>query len=196
MNSRSDEDFELELRSIPGVVAVSVERDGAGVAFAVTLHDAGTQHQRTETLAKQVLSFYYPQAKLKVEPISLAAEKSHRPPRVIIERADLLEGDADAEVRLAWAGASGLGRAGSGPLIGGAQATLDALRDLGLDVPFSLMSATAIPLSNSWPVVVVLRSAQSKAELMGIAHAPDQVWSAARATLDALNRFLESQTTP
>jgi len=196
VNSRSDEDFELELRSIPGVVGISVERDGAGVAFAVTLHDAGTQHQRTEVLGRQILNFYYPQAKLMVEPISLVSQKSQRPPRIIIERADQFEGDAGAEVRLAWSGARGLGRAGSGPLIGGAQATIEALRDLGLEVPFMLMSATAIPLSNSWPVVVVLRSAQSRAELMGIAHAPDQVWSAARATLDALNRYLESQVSP
>ena len=103
MNSRSDEDFELELRSIPGVVAVAVERDDAGLAFSVTLHDAGTQHQRTETLAKQILSFYYPQAKLKVEPLALVSEQSHRPPRVIIERADALE-DGGAEVRLTWTG--------------------------------------------------------------------------------------------
>ncbi len=196
MNSRSDEDFELELRSIPGVIAVSVARDDAGVASSVTLHDAGTQHGRTETLARQILSFYYPRAALLVEPIALLSEKSHRSVRVVIERADVLKGDAGAEVRLQWAGETGVGQAGSGPLIGGAQATLEALRDLGLEVPYTLMSATAVPLSNSWPIIVVLRSIASRAELMGIAHGPDEVWSAARATLDALNRYLESQTAP
>ncbi|MDE3044170.1 MAG: hypothetical protein KGJ10_05025 [Acidobacteriota bacterium] len=195
MNSRSDEDFELELRSIPSVVAVSVERDELGAANVVTLHDAGTQLARTETLARQVLSFYYPQAKLIIEPIALSAQMNHRPPRVIIERADVTPGDAGAEVRLTCNGATGTGRAGSGPLIGGAQATLDALRDLGMEVPYSLMSASAVPLSNSWPVIVVLRSNVSRAELMGIAHAPDEIWSAARATLNALNRYLDSRIT-
>lgn len=108
----------------------------------------------------------------------------------------MLPGDAGAEVRLQWAGATGVGRAGSGPLIDGAQATLEALRDLGLEVPYTLMSATAVPLSNSWPIVVVLRSIASRAERMGIAHTPQEVWSAACATIDALNRYLESQTAP
>ena len=195
MNSRSDEDFELELRSIPGVVSIAVARNDAGATSRVTLHDAGTQHGRTETLARQIMSFYYPKADLVVESIALAGEQSHRPARVIIERADAQSGDVGAEVRLNFEGASGVGRAGSGPLIGGAQATLAALRDLGLEVPYTLMSATAVPLSNSWPIIVVLRSVASRAQLMGIAHAPDEVWSAARATLDALNRYLESQTT-
>jgi hypothetical protein len=116
------------------------------------------------------------------------------------------EFDADtgaSEVRLARADAVGIGRASVGALAGGAQATLAALADLGLEVPYYLVSAERAHTVPGEPVVVVLapvRSAASRAagslpplaERIGVATGDAESAAASRATLNALNRFLSA----
>jgi hypothetical protein len=95
-----------------------------------------------------------------------------------------------SEVRLAFGGRIGVGRAGSGPLIGGAEATLAALRDLGNVIPFYLMGVTKVNTVIGCSVIVALRSFSANDDRMGIALAHDDLLAAAKSTLDALNRYL------
>ncbi len=75
-------------------------------------------------------------------------------------------------------------------MIGGADATLAALRELGLEVPFSLLSVNSVSLMNRWPVIVTLRSTRNESDRMGIALAEGELLSSVKSTLNALNRFL------
>jgi hypothetical protein len=95
-------------------------------------------------------------------------------------------------VRLSFNGRLGVGRAGSGPLIGGAEATLAALRDLGYDIPYSLMTVTNVTNGRDWPVIVTLRSHSNDDDRFGIARNDDDLIGAVKATLNSLNRFVST----
>jgi hypothetical protein len=107
-----------------------------------------------------------------------------------------------SEVSLALGSTRGTGRATAGPLAGGAQATLNALRALSVDVPFYLVSAERAHAVPGEPVVVVLSPRRTGAEAtdgegggwpverLGVANGTEDVEAASRATLGALNRHL------
>jgi hypothetical protein len=106
-----------------------------------------------------------------------------------------------SQVDLAYGTARGSGRATAGPLAGGAQATLEALEALGLDVPFYVVSAERAAGIMGEPVVVVVAPRRSEGDRtatpgrrqpsrIGAAEGSEPVEAASRATLAALNRFL------
>ena len=142
--------------------------------------------------AIQVASLYYPDAAVILEETRAARPTGAGSPaaRIALEAAEFNEDDGVSEVRLSFAGRVGVGRAGSGPLIGGAEATLDALRDLGNVIPFYLMGVTKVDTMIGCSVIVALRSLAANDDRMGIALAQDDLLAAAKATLDALNRYL------
>ena len=144
--------------------------------------------------ATQIASLYYPEAAVVVEDANRALVDLQRGegPRVALIRADYDTSDGFCEVQLSVDGRTGIGRAGSGPLIGGAEATLSALRDLGYDVPYSPMTVTNVTNGRDWPVIVTLRSLANDADRFGIARSEDDLVSAVKATLDSLNRFLSA----
>jgi hypothetical protein len=191
MMSRTEEDFELELRSLPGVMNVGISHRDNGDVDVVTLIVSGQDSTQTRNAASQIGTLYYPDAVVIVDDVKTAlAPHEGDGPRVALVRAEFNASDGVCEVQLSYAGRPGVGRAGSGPLIGGAQATLAALRDLGFTVPFSLMAVVNVATVNNWPVIVTLRSLTDDAYRFGIAESDEDLVSAARATLDALNRFL------
>lgn len=117
-------------------------------------------------------------------------------PRVALAHAAFDRDRRVTEVRLELGAASGTGRAPEGPLPGGAKATLTALTALGLDVPYTVVSAERVPMVPGEPVVVVLAprshtpgAPDGAGQRMGIA-AGDDAEAASRATLGALNRGL------
>ena len=190
MTSRIEEDFELELRSLPGVVNVAVDRDGEGSVAAVTLVVLGPDVAETEQVARQVTSLYFPIAHVRVEDASGAVQPTSPDESRIV----LVDAAPDAttgviRVELSHGGRRGFGWSRNGALIGGAEATLLALAELGYDFPFVLHSVAPFAANRSWPVVVTLRSVSDGSERYGIARAEDETLAAARATLDALNRF-------
>jgi hypothetical protein len=189
--SPTEEDFELELRSLPGVLNVGISHRASGDVDAVKLVIHGQDCAAIKTIASQIASLYYPDATVSVEDASQAvtghiAETS----RVALVRADFNADDGICEVQLSYDGRTGLGRAGSGQLFGGAEATLTALRDLGFDVPFYLLAAVSVATVRGWPVIVTLRSPTSDRDMLGIAQSERDLVSSSMATLDALNRFL------
>jgi hypothetical protein len=191
--SPTEEDFELELRSLPGVLNVGISHRESGDVDAVKLVIHGQDCAAIKTLASQIASLYYPDATVSVEDASqvVPANGAVRP-RVALVRADFNAEDGVCEVQLSYEGRTGLGRAGSGQLFGGAEATLTALRDLGFDVPYYLLAAVSVATVRGWPVIVTLRSPSSDRDMLGIAQSERDLVSASMATLDALNRFLSN----
>ncbi len=117
--------------------------------------------------------------------------------RVVLLGASFDVAHGTSEVSLAFGAARGTGRAPAGPLAGGAQATLNALSALGVDVPFYLVSAERAHGVPGQPVVVALAPKRTGAEpgagaveRLGVASDPEDVAAASRATLGALNRHL------
>jgi hypothetical protein len=193
MMTPSEEDFELELRSLPGVLNVGVAHKENGDVEEVTLFVRGQDPDSVRNVALQVASLYYPSAAVTVEdanrsPVGRGAAAS----RVALTKTDFNMHDGVSEVHLSIAGRVGVGRSGSGPLVGGAEATLIALRELGYEIPFFLVSVNTITTVRGWPVLVALRSMSNAGDRIGIAQSEAEIESAAKATLDALNRYLSS----
>lgn len=193
MMSTTEEDFELELRSLPGVLNVALERNDADGVGSVTLLVYGPNAQETETVAQQIATLYFPQARIIVESANEELKPAAGSARVVLERAEFDVQGGGCEVELSFAGRHVVARTGSGPLIGGAEATLVALADLGFDIPFTLLSVTNVTALRSWPVIVALRSRESGDDRFGVAQADEDVIAAAKATLDALNRFAQAR---
>jgi hypothetical protein len=192
MTATFEEDFELELRSLPGVVNVGISHLENGEVNAVVLSVRNHDPEVVRESAVQVASLYYPNASVILEEASAPTIQGQGGPagRVALMMAEFNEHDGISEVHLTFGGRTGVGRAGSGPLIGGAEATLSALRDLGHVIPFYLMGVTKVDTVIGCSVIVALRSLSADDDRMGIACADVDLVSAARATLDALNRYV------
>jgi hypothetical protein len=191
MISSSEEDFELELRSLPGVMNVGITHLDNGDADTVTLFVRDQDPETVRDVARHVASLYYPDATVTVEDADQApAHHESDGPRVVLVSTDFNAKDGVSEVRLAAAGRVGFGLSSSGPLVGGAEATFAALRDLGYDIPCYLMAVTNVHTSTGWPVIVTFRSLADGSDRIGIAQADGDLVAAAKATLDALNRYL------
>jgi hypothetical protein len=191
MTSTIEEDFELELRSLPGVLSVGINHRESGEVDAVVLSVRNQDPESVRESAVQVASLYFPDADVILEEaVGVQPLRSEITARISLARAEFNEHDGMSEIHLGYAGRIGVGRAGSGPLIGGAEATLAALRDLGHVIPFYLMGVTQVDTVVGNSVIVALRSLSSDDDRMGIALAEDELASAAKATLDALNRYV------
>jgi hypothetical protein len=194
MISPTEEDFELELRALPGVVNVGFRYGDKGDVDAVSLVVNGDDAGPVRVVAKQIVSLYYPDATVSVEEMKPVASASRGTSsdagRVALVRAEFNSHDGFCEVHLNVNGRLGVGRSENGPLIGGAEATLDALRQLEFDVPFYLVGSVNVATVRGWPVIVTLRPRANEADRHGIAQAETELVSSAKATLNALNRYL------
>lgn len=195
MISPTEEDFELELRALPGVVNVGFRYSEKGDVDAVSLVVHSDDAGPVRVVAKQIVSLYYPNAtvnveEMKPEPAAARTGSSVDSGRVALVRAEFNSHEGFCEVHLNVNGRVGVGRSQNGPLIGGAEATLDALRQLDFDVPFYLVGSVNVATVRGWPVIVTLRPRANEADRHGIAQAETELVSSAKATLNALNRFL------
>ncbi len=190
MISSTEEDFELELRSLPGVLNVAVGHDERGDIDTVTLVVYGPNAPETHAVAHQIANLYFPGAEIVVEDANQAVRPVESLGRVQLVRAEFDAARGHCEVELQHRGRNGVGTVVSGALIGGASATLAALADLGYEVPFTLQSVTGVSVIRDWPVIVVLRPLGEGPDRYGVARSDDEFAAAAKATLDALNRYL------
>ena len=171
---------------------VGFERDEEGAVERVTLVTNASNREEITTVAEQISALYYPDARVVVDDVNRLTEATiggRGGARAALVRAECDVKDVACEVVLNFAGRLATGRAGSGPLIGGVEATLAALRQLGFEIPFTLLSVSHMIAVRNWPVVVVLRSTQGGQDRFGIAQSDNDVLAAARATLSALNRL-------
>ncbi len=191
MTSTIEEDFELELRSLPGVLNVGINHRESGEVDSVVLFIRNQDPEAVRESAAQVASLYYPDAAVVLEEATgEPSVRSGSAARIVLLRAEFNEHDGISEVQLTFAGRIGTGRSGSGPLIGGAEATLAALRDLGHVIPFYLMGVSQVDTVIGCSVIVAFRSLSNDDDRMGIARSAGDLVSAAKATLDALNRYI------
>lgn len=195
MMSPTEEDFELELRSLSGVMNVEIRHRENGDVDAVTLITHGQDPSALRVMATQIVNLYYTDASVIVEDASRAmAPREVQAERVALVRAEFHAETGNCEVELSFQGKMGFGRAGSGQLFGGAEATLSALRDLGYNLPFYLLTVISVATVRGWPVIVTMRPFSDGADMFGIAQADNDATSSAMATLDALNRFLSKES--
>ena len=194
-------ELELELRLLPGVVNVGTAADGAITVVALeappSLAEAVSRTARLHAL----------EATVTLVDLAAPSRGTGTRGRVALVRASFDLATGTAQVELAHGDRHGSGQAASGPVVGAVGATLIALADLGVHVPFYLLTAGP-PLSTavagpSPAVLVVLRPLGAPAsgdipavggDRMGVARGASEEEAAARATLAALNRFLSPDT--
>jgi hypothetical protein len=184
-----DEEFEFELRCLPGVTNVGLSTDPeSGEKLVIVARRQDVDQVRVE--APVIAGLYAPDLEIEVTSLNEGNEHSGRDDcdAVQLVKAEFNAVDGSAEVVLIYGGALGKARSASGALIGGAEATLDALRSLGHDLPVYLVGVTKVDTSPALPVVVTLRSLDSGEDHVGVGHTGEDVHSAATATLDALVR--------
>lgn len=181
--------LELELRQLTDVSAVMFDRRGdllrVDLLVGSALIDPGTE-QRAEEIARS-----YIEGPVRVAVGSLALQ----PYDGTIERVRLLQVLSShergaTEVVLWHRGSHSVGRVTVVGARGAAAATLQALRGLGARLPFHTVSTVAVPSEVGGGVLVVLAASGDGPDRLGVARGTDEGWSASRATLDALNRYL------
>jgi hypothetical protein len=184
-----DEEFEFELRSLQGVTNVGLATDpGRAERLVVVARRRDVDTVRLE--APVIAGLYAPDLQLEVVALDETSDRfsDGDGETVNVVKAEFNAVDGSAEVTLAYGGVLGTARSDSGPLIGAAEATLAALRDLGQDLPVYLVGVTKVDTSPALPVVVTLRSLDTGEDHVGVGHSGEEVHSAATATLDALSR--------
>jgi hypothetical protein len=197
MISSSEEDFELELRSLPGVLNVGISHRENGDVDGVTLFVRDQDPEAVRDVARHVSSLYYPDVTVAVEDANrVHSIRGRDSARVALLWTEFSEKDGVSEVHLSYEGRVGTGLSSSGPLIGGAEATMAALRELGYEIPCYLMAVNNVHTSTGWPVIVTFRSLADGSDRIGIAQAESELESAAKATLDALNRYMSVHLDP
>jgi hypothetical protein len=182
------ESLELELRQLDGITFVAItERDGSVV---IELFADGSVAQ----------------APLRQEALRLAASHFDRPVVVEFTESTIAPSGpgrvkalvvlpwperAEVEVHLAWGRQRVSVSAPTGDLAAIGRATIQALEMLGFEVPFEVAATRTLGLEVGGGSLVVLKATASGELRRGIAGGRSTEESAVRATLHALNRFLE-----
>ena len=197
--------FELELRKIASVVAVGFE--GASPGQPIGPEDVLTVHVLVADLAARPM--------VEQQAVDLGRLHHARPLRVVVsiegeEPGTGLDAAAAAvaappsrvrvtsinpaagpgtEVTLAHGEVTATGRGQGGTPAGAASATIAALRQLGWSIPFDVESAVRLAMGTTGAVLVHLIGKEG--ERLGVSSGASAEDAAVRATLQALNRWLD-----
>ena len=174
-------EVEAALRRLPGVHYVAVaDLQSSMVIQVVPAADAEVDAVRraAKALCDAQLSL----------PYVLDLAGSARPSRVQLLQVEVSAAAAVA-VHLGYAGLCQVGGAKGADPAGAATATFDALAKLGTPVPFRLEAAATFEHPVGGGVMVILASDETGPRY-GVASGANAVQAGARATLDALNRYL------
>jgi len=184
------DELELELRCLPGVLNVGTAGTD-GEQKVVTVCAAAMHVDDVNAEALVIVGLYDADVSVTVVPLP---DEGHAPPTLVDPKqvslggAEFDPGDGSSRVRVSCGDRLGVGTATSGPLIGGAEATLAAIRDLGVEVACYLLDVTRVDSSPASPVVVTLRATSGGEDRVGVARGRTDVEAAAGATLDAFGR--------
>ncbi len=216
-------ELELELRLLPGVVNVGLtgsdpDRSRPLAVTLVVLDPDPTTAQRATRIAAlrgfegtvvDVLTIGQtgsePQANTDDAPPrathhgTSTTRTSDGDERIALLVAEFVPETGTTSVSVRRGDKVGCGRSELGPLVGSAEATLRAVADLGAAVPLYLDSVSTLHRSADTPVRVILRQASttgSGPRFIGIAQTGLPTESASRATLSALNQYVETSGTP
>jgi len=195
------EHLELELRMLPPVVHVSRlgRRNGHEIISVLT----GDRSPTVEASARRIVEAQG--LDVDFEFVVLGEEEPPRethdgPKRSgvvagrsrVMYKSAIMASPVEAIVHLALGDRGGIGQSSGGELRGSAEATIQALVDLGIDAPVALASVcTPKGHAIDGPVRVVLSEPGSNRRYAGIARGATGAEAASRATLCALNGFLD-----
>lgn len=188
MSRGNADELEFDLRSLRGVMNVGLTASADGsVRLIVVASREAVEAVRIE--ARPLADLYGFQLPIDVTnppeaPESVLAKAA----AASLLKAEFDPTDGCAEVTLNAGDRMATARSNSGPLIGGAEATLAALRDLGLEPRAYLAGVNKVDSAPDAPVVVKLHCIDNDEDHVGIGSAGDVVHSAASATLDAVGR--------
>ena len=204
MNGVLDE-LELELRRLPGLSGVGFTFDEDLLIIHVATHNDFEDRDRLRHLIAQ-------QARLLVQsPIAIEIDQQSdtgaelatasaisatypaRPGRVRLLDVEIEHHTADVVVRLAHRGRHAVGRGEAGSPSDAARATMRALSALGAELPFRVeaSSASGEAVGVDRAVVVLVGPVPDDGQRYGVARGESLEEAACRATLHALNRWLE-----
>jgi hypothetical protein len=198
--------FELELRKLTSVTAVGFEGSGPDRAIAtdevLTVHvlindstlrseveqqavDLGRLHQSRPL--RIVVSIDGEEPGEGFVPEAVAALPG--PSRVRLDAVHVAADTTSIEVTLAHGESRGAGQGSAGSPAGAAVATLAALRQMGWAVPFDVESAVRLAMGTTGAVLVHLIGKDG--ERLGVSSGANAEEAAVKATLQALNRWLD-----
>jgi len=182
------EALELELRQLDGVTFVAVtEQEGSVLIELFTDNSVSKESLREEAL-RLARSHLDQPAVIEFTETGRAPEGPGRVKVVVVlpwpERGEV-------EIHLAWGHHRVSVSATAGDLTAVSRATLDGLEKLKFEIPFEVTAAKTLGLDVGGGSLVVLQARDGAELRRGIAGGRSSEESAVRATLHALNRFLE-----
>jgi hypothetical protein len=194
--------LELELRKLPEVLAVGFEGPSEGTDISddavITVHVFVAEDAQRALVEQQALDL----GRLHVDRplrVLIAPEMEDQGPTVTIPKAAaarvqlmsvaLTEDGARVEVTLERDGATVVASGPAAALGGSVEAALGALAELGWAVPFSVASCVRLSVGTAGAVLVHLVG--SGGERLGVATGSTPQQAAVKATLHALNRWLD-----
>jgi hypothetical protein len=205
------DELELELRQLPGVSFVGVLETAATVVVQLGV-EPGIDRDVLLAEARRLAELHIA-GPLRIELTSMGGDA---PGPLSAGRVQLLvvlpwPERQEVEVHLAQSGKRAVGRAEAGGPMQVAKATLEALEALGNPTPFEVEAAIRLdefsttkvdspegqaerqadPAGTEDVVAVVLKSTESHGRRFGTSAGRTVEEAAARATLQALNRYLE-----
>jgi len=193
--------LELELRKLPEVLAVGFEGPTEGAAITedvlITVHLFVTEDASHDVVEQQALDLgrihMDRPLRIAIAPEGQGARSAQAPApgrqRVRLHEVSLAPDGSVVQVELSFEGANVTGTGTAAALTGAVEATLAGLRDLGWVVPFSISSAARLTVGGTAAVLVHLTG--SPGERFGVGAGPAPQRAAAKATLHALNRWLD-----
>lgn len=190
--------LELELRQLPGVVGVGFEDSGTAltVHLFVSPHDPpGDLRRRASEVGR---SHVEGPVVIEIEAAAASGRSVAAPMGASAARVRLLavrvdEAEGEVEVHLSYGGSRTVGRGQAASTSGAVAATIEALAALGMTVPYRPKAVATMAVGLDHIVVVALEAEDGSHDRMGVAQAATNEESAARATLNALNRMLASE---
>jgi hypothetical protein len=186
--------FELELRRLPDVVGVGFTDNGDGVVVHVLAPGSETVDELRHRVAQ--LGRVYLEQAVVVEVDDGTGPVSSRPlrERIRLLAVRLVPDDGEIEVHLGYQAKRTVGRGPSGVPTGAAEATLEAIERLGAVQPFRVREVVSAGVGDLERVVVVLADREGEHLRNGVAAGSGLELITARATLHALNRYLEDES--
>lgn len=188
MKTRPLDRLELELRRLPGVAGVGfTDDDDVLVVHVEAVLTSGLSALRRQVVQHARASVARP----VVVDIHEVTPGAHERGRVKLVAVRVERFTQELEVHLAHRGVHTVARGEAGSPTSAVDATLQALAELGAELPFRVEAAAA-PVSDETEqaVIVILEPADDGGTRYGVARGPTIEEAAARATLHALNRYL------
>jgi len=185
--------LELELRRLPGVAGVGFSDDEG----MVVVHVLAAMPEGLSALRRQIVQrargFVDRPLVVDVQEVRVAPPEASERGRVKLVAVRVEAFTQEMEVHLLHAGVHSIGRAAAGSPTDAVGATMQALVDLGANLPFKVeAAATPVATDDEQQAVIVILEPEGelRGTRYGVARGETVEEAAARATLHALNRYL------